>query len=226
MRASRPTGAESSRVAGAHDPGERNVGCARWETTTRLAAYARLAVQVGVNLQPGQRLAINALVEHAPLVRAVAREAYEAGRALRRRPLRRPARAARAHRARPRRRARLVAAVARRAARRRSARDGGALLAITRQPEPEIFADLDGGRVARARDARRSPRRACGSPTASATGRSSRSRTRAGRSTVFGEPDVERLWEAVATAVRLDEPDPVAAWQRAHREARRGARRR
>ena len=31
--------------------------------------------------------------------------------------------------------------------------------------------------------------------------------------TVFGEPDVERLWEAVGQAVRLDEPDPVAAWR-------------
>ena len=30
---------------------------------------------------------------------------------------------------------------------------------------------------------------------------------------VFGEPDVERLWEAVATATRLDEPDPVEAWR-------------
>jgi aminopeptidase len=30
---------------------------------------------------------------------------------------------------------------------------------------------------------------------------------------VFGEPDVERLWQAVATAVRLDEPDPEAAWR-------------
>ncbi len=29
---------------------------------------------------------------------------------------------------------------------------------------------------------------------------------------VFGEPDVERLWDAVATATRLDEDDPVAAW--------------
>jgi aminopeptidase len=29
---------------------------------------------------------------------------------------------------------------------------------------------------------------------------------------VFGEPDVDRLWDAVATAVRLDAPDPVAAW--------------
>ena len=31
--------------------------------------------------------------------------------------------------------------------------------------------------------------------------------------TVFGEPDVERLWEAVATATRLDEADPVEAWR-------------
>ena len=30
---------------------------------------------------------------------------------------------------------------------------------------------------------------------------------------VFGEPDVERLWRAVAKTVRLDEPDPVAAWR-------------
>jgi aminopeptidase len=30
---------------------------------------------------------------------------------------------------------------------------------------------------------------------------------------MFGEPDVERLWEAVAFAVRLDEDDPVAAWR-------------
>ena len=31
--------------------------------------------------------------------------------------------------------------------------------------------------------------------------------------TVFGEPDVERLWDAVGSAVRLDEPDPVEAWR-------------
>jgi aminopeptidase len=29
---------------------------------------------------------------------------------------------------------------------------------------------------------------------------------------VFGEADVERLWEAVGRCARLDEPDPVAAW--------------
>ncbi len=30
---------------------------------------------------------------------------------------------------------------------------------------------------------------------------------------VFGEPDVERLWQAVERTVRLDLPDPVAAWR-------------
>jgi aminopeptidase len=30
---------------------------------------------------------------------------------------------------------------------------------------------------------------------------------------VLGEPDVERLWELVAFCMRLDEPDPVAAWR-------------
>jgi aminopeptidase len=42
---------------------------------------------------------------------------------------------------------------------------------------------------------------------------------------VFGEPDVERLWQAVATATRLDQPDPVAAWREhaARLEARAAA---
>src|SRR5262245_40253594 len=45
----------------------------------RLRAYARLAVRVGVNVQPGQVLGINALVEHRPLVQAAAEEAYASG---------------------------------------------------------------------------------------------------------------------------------------------------
>lgn len=39
---------------------------------------------------------------------------------------------------------------------------------------------------------------------------------------VFGEPDVDRLWDAVATAMRLDLGDPVAAWR--DRSATLGAR--
>ena len=40
---------------------------------------------------------------------------------------------------------------------------------------------------------------------------------------LFGEPDLDRLWDAVATASRLDDPDPIAAWQArlAELEARR-----
>jgi aminopeptidase len=34
---------------------------------------------------------------------------------------------------------------------------------------------------------------------------------------VFGKPDLEKLWQAVEKAVRLDAPDPVASW-RAHIE--------
>ncbi|MEV4343859.1 aminopeptidase [Actinoplanes sp. NPDC049596] len=30
---------------------------------------------------------------------------------------------------------------------------------------------------------------------------------------IFGEPDLERLWQAVGTAMRLDEDDPVTAWR-------------
>ncbi len=37
---------------------------------------------------------------------------------------------------------------------------------------------------------------------------------------VFGEPRVDRLQEAIATAVRLDRPDPVAAWHERLEELR------
>jgi aminopeptidase len=30
---------------------------------------------------------------------------------------------------------------------------------------------------------------------------------------IFGEPDIERLWRAIEHTVRLDKPDPVAAWR-------------
>ena len=45
----------------------------------RLEAYARLVVEVGANVGPGQPVDIEAHVEHAPFVRALARAAYRAG---------------------------------------------------------------------------------------------------------------------------------------------------
>jgi len=44
-----------------------------------LENYADLAVKVGVNIQPGQRLIVRAPIETAPLVRLVAKSAYKAG---------------------------------------------------------------------------------------------------------------------------------------------------
>jgi aminopeptidase len=177
----------------------------------RLEAYARLAVQVGLNLQPGQTLGINALIEHAPLVRAIARESYAAG-------------------------ARYVDVLysdqhVRRAHIEQASDDrlgfsppwlvrrakemgeiGGALCAITGNPEPELFSDLDGERVGKAR--MRELAEASLELTDGLCNWTIVAFPNKGwATTIFGEPDVERLWDAVGQAVRLDQPDPVAAWR-------------
>lgn len=45
----------------------------------KLAAFAELAVKVGVNIQPGQHLLINTSVDTLPFTRLVVQEAYKAG---------------------------------------------------------------------------------------------------------------------------------------------------
>ena len=47
----------------------------------RLERYADLAVRVGANVEEGQDVFIQALIEHAPLARAMTRAAYRAGAA-------------------------------------------------------------------------------------------------------------------------------------------------
>ena len=177
----------------------------------RLDRYARLAVEVAVNLQPGQFLRVSADPEHLPLVRAIGRVAYERG-------------------------ARYVEVLYRddhlKRARVEHAPDDsldwsppwtvalidhmvetrGATISITGDAEPELLADLDQRRAQRAR-----PRSAV-EKLLDAENRRLIQWTIVGypnegwATAVFGEPDVERLWDAVATATRLDEPDPVAAW--------------
>jgi aminopeptidase len=178
----------------------------------RLDRYARLAVEVAVNLQPGQFLRISADPEHVPLVRAIGRVAYERG-------------------------ARFVDAQYRDSHLRRAlvehgsedaldwsppwtvslidhmVETRGATITITGEAEPELLADLDQRRAQRAR-----PREAV-AKLLDAENRRLIQWTIVGypnegwARTVFGEPDVERLWGAVITATRLDEPDPSAAWQ-------------
>ena len=180
----------------------------------RLARYARLVVEVGINLQPGQLLRIGGHPDHLPLIRAIAEVAYASG-------------------------ARYVETLYADPHVRRSqirhapeemldwsppwtlalidelADTNGALISITGDPEPELFSDLEPARIARARP------RLVAERALRATGDGRIAWTivaypNAGwAQMVFGEPDVERLWEAVAVVTRLDEDDPVAAW-RAH----------
>jgi aminopeptidase len=177
----------------------------------RLETYARLAVQVGLNLQPGQTLGVNALIEHAPLARAIARQAYESG-ARYVDVLYSDQHVRRAH----------IAAATDDALGysppwlvsrlRELGETGGALVAITGNPEPELYADLDGERVGKARMrevAEESLKLTDGLCNWTIVAYPNEGWAQ----TVFGEPDVERLWDAVGTAVRLDEPDPVAAWR-------------
>jgi aminopeptidase len=183
--------------------------------------YARLLVEVGANLRQGQPLGIDGQVEHAELVRAVARAGYEAGASWVD--------------------VRYGDQVVRRALLDSKLPDDeigrspgwlvkrindlaeaqGAEIAIIGQPDPHLFEGLDGSRVAAAQmldlaKARRDQ---------TAAGRIAWSigacPTAGWAEQVFGEPDVERLWRAIGDAVRLDEPDPVAAWREHVRKLKR-----
>jgi aminopeptidase len=178
----------------------------------RLRRYAELAVRVGANVQPGQDVVVLCLVEHAEIARAITREAYRAG-------------------------AKHVVVQygdlhTRRAAIelgpeeelgwsapymldwvRRWDDENPALISLSGNPHPDLLADLDPALVGRseAKDLRLAY-------LENIRGRHVNwvivaAPNEGWAMQVFGEPDVERLWDAVATATRLDEPDPVAAWQ-------------
>jgi aminopeptidase len=176
----------------------------------RLERYAELVVRVGANVQPGQEVNVLANVEHHDLARALTRESYRAG-------------ASYVH-------VLYADAHARRAMIELGPDEaltyspewqksffvsmtGNAMIGTTGNPEPELMADLDGERVGRAvphevvqirmQQVSENTVNWCGvgAPTAGWAQQ------------VFGEPDVERLWEKVAFCMRLDEPDPPAAWR-------------
>ena len=182
------------------------------EHTDELEEYARLALRVGVNLEQGQDVMLISDVEHAPLVRAIARVAYEEG-ARRVDPLYQDVHVRRA-------KAELAPDDAvgwvppwllqrvEEEAERRTA-----MINTVGEPDPDLFAGIDADRVNRSLmpDVRRAlwtqfdhgrmPWTIVAFPTAGWAQQ------------VFGEPDVERLWQAIRATVRLDEPDPVAAWK-------------
>ena len=177
-----------------------------------LAAYADLIVRVGTNVQPGQTLLVTAFLDHAPLVRELAEAGYRAG-------------------------ARFVdvayidmhvrRSFVEHAAEedlnytqpwqlsRSSSLDGNALIMLSGDPEPTLLANVDQRRVGMAR-----PIKALEAQLTAQNGRTvnwaiAAYPTAGQAQQMFGEPDVDRLWAAYQTAVRLEEEDPVAAW-RAH----------
>ena len=178
----------------------------------RLERYARLAVEVGSNVGEGQVVWVSALPEHAPLVRAIARIAYANGASYV------DVDYADQHV----RRARIelapedtlgwtppwaLAKVD------HLAETHGALIQIVGDPEPELLADLDGGRVGRTRMKELAERYVKATNQRLINWVIVAYPNEGWAQTVFGEPDVERLWDAVADATRLDEPDPVQAWR-------------
>jgi aminopeptidase len=193
-------------------------------TAARVDRYADLAVRVGANVQPGQLVDVLARVEHAEVARAVARSAYRAG-------------------------ARYVDVLysdqhVRRAMIERAddevlswtppwllerakqmGDDRAAIVALAGDAEIDLLADLPGERVGRARMKELADENMrqineqlnnwtiIGVPNAGWANQ------------MFGEPDVERLWQLVEFCVRLDVDEPVEAWRdhvkRLERRARR-----
>lgn len=176
----------------------------------RLERYAELVVRVGANVQPGQEVFLLPKVEHSELARALARQAYRAG-------------ASYVHvRYQDSHVLKAMIELGPDEALTYSpewlksffrSMSGNAMLATTGDPEPELLSDLDGERVGRAvphevvqirlEQISENSVNWCGVGAPSA----------GWAKQVFGEPDVEQLWEKVAFCMRLDEPDPVAAWR-------------
>ena len=178
----------------------------------RLDRFSELVVRTGVNVQPEQDVVLMYLVEHVPIARAVARRALAAG----------------ARRILP----YVVDLHLRKAAIELGPEDElghspdylldwvrswhetrPAIIQLAGDPEPELFSGLDPVLVGRAEpsDLREIylplvTRRLVNWVIVPAP-------NEGWATAVLGEPDVERLWDAVATTMRLDEDDPVEAWR-------------
>jgi aminopeptidase len=183
---------------------------------TRVEKLAELAVRVGANVEEGQIVVVAGMVEHAPLVRACAKAAYEVG-------------------------ARYVDAVYRDQHVRKAmielgpdetltwtppylldrenylADEKAAVIAISGDPEPDLMADLDPERVGKARMVKLSELGLRHTMERVNNWTIVAYPNEGWAEKIFREPDVDRLWEALEFAVRLDEDDPVAAWN-AHTE--------
>jgi aminopeptidase len=179
-------------------------------TDDELRRYARVILEVGVGLAPGQDLAINAHIAHAPFARILCDEAYVQGAALVDVWYWDPHTKL----------ARLTHAPAETLSRTpewldgryaRLAERGGGLVNLAGDPEPDLLAGVDAARAgldrmpglkSRFEVQTRNEVQWCFAAVPS----------EAWARQVLGEPDVATLWRHIADVMRLGEPDPVAAW--------------
>jgi aminopeptidase len=173
--------------------------------------FADLVVRAGANVQPGQGVVLRSDTAHLEIARVVAEAAYAAGASwvepvLSDGPLRQSAV----------RHASLETLSANRGwalARIEEWRSQGwASILLAGDADPHLFDGLDPARLAaQPVEEAQAMRRAmfggmrwtiAAAPNAGWANE------------VFGEPDLDRLWQAVGTAMRLDAADPVAEWQK------------
>ena len=189
---------------------------------SRVQRYAQLVVRVGLNVQPGQPVLVRAELDHAEVARAVVEEAYVAGAAsvtvdwtdahVRRSTLEHAPMET------------LTGTPGWRLQQLRELGEaGGAILTLTGNAHPHLFDDLPAERVAAVPlELARAGRAllteggvAWAVVAAPSPGWADQ---------VFGSPDVDRLWDAVSVAMRLDSADVVAEWRehvdRLHARAR------
>jgi aminopeptidase len=176
-----------------------------------LRAFADLAVRVGVNVQPGQGVVLFANTAHLDTARAVVEQAYGAGAAWVEvlwsdGPMRR---AELDH-------ASLETLTADRPwAIERTlwwADEGAAFISLSGNPDAKLMEGVDPARAAAV------PAGEAAAHREALLGRQLRWTALAAPNPgwaeqVFGEPDVDRLWDVVGTAMRLDEDDPVTQWR-------------
>ncbi len=180
-------------------------------SSERLERFADLVVHVGANVQPGSEVLVRSDIAHMEIARAVVERAFAAGASWADidwldGPVRRSqvthASIEKLTQTRPWMMERIKAFVAAR----------GVSIALVGDPDPHLLDSADPAKAAAI------PVEEAMASTQAILGQRLRwtvvPAPNAGWAReVFGEPDVERLWEAVVTAMRLDEADPVASWR-------------
>ena len=176
-----------------------------------LERYARLVLRVGVNVQPGQEVVINALPEQADAARALAEEAYRVGASrveiVYGDPHLQKAQVEYAPEE-------MLGTVPDHLLRQVEGWGDSkpALISLSGNPFPSLMDGLDPERLARSQPveliSKVMPIITGGSVAWTVVGAPTK-----GWADSIGISDVVALWDAVAVAMRLDEADPVAAWQ-------------